>query len=103
VADDGNRQRKPDFRTAVEDLKTLVTVFIERLSKLSPGAWFAIGVVGTLVLARAFLGHLRHLLGVTHALEAPHCNVHRFSLPPLKRGRDPSAPPQVDQHGKCER
>ena len=22
------------------------------------------------------------------ALEAPHCNVHSFSLPPLKRGRD---------------
>src|SRR5215208_1356777 len=49
------------------------------------------------------LGHLRHLLGVTHSLVAPHCNVHRFSLPPLKRGRDPSAPPQVDQHAQCER
>src|SRR5215218_4434410 len=37
------------------------------------------------------LGHLRHLLRVSHALEAPHCNVHSFSLPPLKRGRDPLA------------
>src|SRR5215217_1643131 len=32
------------------------------------------------------LCHLRHLLRVSHALEAPHCNVHSFSLPPLKRG-----------------
>src|ERR671913_1749269 len=44
-----------------------------------------------------FLGHLRHLLWVSHALVAPHCNVHSFRLPPLKRGRDPSAPPKVDQ------
>src|SRR5829696_4872439 len=25
---------------------------------------------------KALLGHLGHLLRVTHALEAPHCNVH---------------------------
>src|SRR5918993_2562697 len=31
------------------------------------------------------LGNLGHLLGVTHALEAPYCNVHSFSLPPLPR------------------
>src|SRR5918992_2845696 len=40
---------------------------------------------------KAFLAQLRHLLRVSHALVAPYCNVHRFSLPPLKRGRDPSA------------
>src|SRR5215203_3210844 len=51
---------------------------------------------------KALLGHLRHLLGVGHALVAPHCNVHSFSLPPLKRGRDRSAPPQVDQRAQCE-
>jgi hypothetical protein len=51
VADDGNHQRKPAFRTAVEGIKTLAKVLIERLSKLSPAALFAIGVVGTLVLA----------------------------------------------------
>src|SRR5215208_3311397 len=50
----------------------------------------------------AFLGHLCHLLRVTHALEAPHCNVHSFSLPPYQRGRDRSAPPQVDQRVQCE-
>src|SRR5829696_9795521 len=31
---------------------------------------------------KALLGHLRHLLGVGHVLEAPHCNIHSFSLPP---------------------
>src|SRR5215211_2936399 len=36
---------------------------------------------------KAFLGHLCHLLRVTHALEPPHCNVHSFSLPPSHRGR----------------
>src|SRR5215203_782706 len=50
----------------------------------------------------AFLGHLGHPLRVTHALVAPHCNVHSFSLPPYQRGRDRSAPPQVDQRVKCE-
>src|SRR5215207_1748504 len=35
---------------------------------------------------KAFLGHLRHLLRVTHALEPPHCNVHSLSLPPYQRG-----------------
>jgi hypothetical protein len=44
VADDGNQQRKPDFRTAVEDLKALAKVLIEKLSLLSPAALFAIGV-----------------------------------------------------------
>src|SRR5215203_7430769 len=43
------------------------------------------------------LDNLRHLLGVTHALVAPYCTVHRFMLPPLRRGRDPSGPPKVDQ------
>jgi Pentapeptide repeats (8 copies) len=51
VADDGNQRRKTDFRTAVEDIKALAKVLLERLSKLSPAALFAIGVVGTLVLA----------------------------------------------------
>src|SRR3712207_7286672 len=50
---------------------------------------------------KAFLAHLRHLLRVSHTLVAPHCNVHSFSPPP-KRGRDPSAPPQVDQRAQCE-
>src|SRR5215208_7220955 len=36
---------------------------------------------------KAFLGHLCHLLRVTHALEPPYCNVHSFSLPPSHRGR----------------
>src|SRR3712207_7975118 len=35
---------------------------------------------------------LRHLSRVGHALVAPHCNVHRFGLPPSHRGRDRSAP-----------
>src|SRR5215213_8780209 len=51
---------------------------------------------------KALPGHLRHLLGVSDALVAPHCNVHSSSLPPSHRGRDRSAPPQVDQHAQCE-
>jgi Pentapeptide repeats (8 copies) len=50
VADDGNKQRKPDFRAAVEEIKALAKVRIERLSNLSPAALFAIGVVGTFAL-----------------------------------------------------
>src|ERR671915_1930008 len=41
---------------------------------------------------KALLGNLRHLLRVSHALEAPHCNVHDFGLPPSHRGRAPSGP-----------
>src|SRR5215218_4183731 len=42
---------------------------------------------------KAFLAHLGHLLGVSHALVAPHCCVHSSTLLPLKRGRAPLAPP----------
>src|SRR3712207_1260765 len=35
---------------------------------------------------KAFLGHLRHLLRVTHTLVSPHCNVHSFTLPPYVEG-----------------
>src|SRR5215203_1498269 len=35
---------------------------------------------------KAFLGHLCHLLRITHALVSAHCNVHRFSLPPYEEG-----------------
>src|ERR671911_1165452 len=51
---------------------------------------------------KAFLAHLGHLLGVTHALVTPHCSVHSSRLPPLKRGRDLLAPPQVYQRAQCE-
>jgi hypothetical protein len=51
VADDGKHQRKPAFRTAVEDLKALAKVLIEKLSLLCPAALFAIGDVVTIFLA----------------------------------------------------
>src|SRR5215212_11680917 len=51
---------------------------------------------------KALLSQLRQLLRVTHTLVSAHCNVHSFSLPPFKRGRDRSAPPKVDQHLQCE-
>src|SRR5215212_10504890 len=35
---------------------------------------------------KAFLGHLGHLLRITHALEAPHCSVHSPSPPPYEEG-----------------
>src|SRR5688500_12619700 len=36
---------------------------------------------------KAFLGYLHHLLGVTHALEAPHCSVHSsLAYLPLREG-----------------
>src|SRR5215213_6213896 len=42
---------------------------------------------------KALLGQLRHLLGVSHALVAPHHSVHSFMLPPPShRGRDPLRP-----------
>src|SRR5215212_3057578 len=41
---------------------------------------------------KALLAQLGYLLRVSHALVSAHCNVHSFSLPPLKRGRDSSAP-----------
>jgi uncharacterized protein YjbI with pentapeptide repeats len=59
MADDGSQQRKPDFRTAVEDAKVLATVLVmelesvlgRRLKLRSPAVVAAIGVVATLVLA----------------------------------------------------
>ena len=59
MADDGSQQRKPDFRTAVEDIKALATVLIieaesvlgRRLNLRSPAVLAAIGVVGIIVLA----------------------------------------------------
>src|SRR5919107_5159366 len=50
----------------------------------------------------AFLGHLCHLLRVSHTLEAPHCNVHRFSLPPLARGRGDQPRLTLHNEVKCE-
>src|SRR5215213_6181350 len=35
----------------------------------------------------ALIDQLPHLLGVAHALVAPHRNIHRSSLPPSHRGR----------------
>jgi len=59
VADDGSQQRKPNFRTAVEDVKALATVVVmklksglgRRLQLRSPAVSFVIGVVVTVVLA----------------------------------------------------
>jgi hypothetical protein len=57
MADDGSQQRKPDLRTAVEDVKALATALLIEAdsafgrSLRSPAALFAIGVVGTIVLA----------------------------------------------------
>jgi hypothetical protein len=59
MADHGSKQRKPDFRTAVEDVKALATVFVmklesvlgKRLKLRSPAVLAAIGVIATLVLA----------------------------------------------------
>jgi Pentapeptide repeats (8 copies) len=59
MADDGSQQRKPDFRTAVEDVKALAKVLAtqpqfvlgRRLNFGSPSVLAAIGVVATLVLA----------------------------------------------------
>jgi hypothetical protein len=31
MADDGSQQRKPDFRTALEDVKALATVLVMKL------------------------------------------------------------------------
>src|SRR5919107_2354587 len=50
---------------------------------------------------KALLGHLGPFWGVSHALDAPHCNVHLFSPPPNRR-RGRRVPPQVDQRAQCE-
>jgi len=59
MADDDSQQRKPDFRTALEDVKALATVLVMKLQSVlgrrlklrSPAVLAAIGVVVTLVLA----------------------------------------------------
>jgi uncharacterized protein YjbI with pentapeptide repeats len=59
MAEGGSQQRKPNFRTAVEDVKTLATavvmklesVFGRRLWLRSPAVSFVIGVAVTVVLA----------------------------------------------------
>jgi hypothetical protein len=59
MADDGSKQRKPDFRTAVEDVEALAMVLVMKLESVlgrrlklrSPAVLAAIGVITTLVLA----------------------------------------------------
>jgi hypothetical protein len=59
MANDGSQQRKPDFRTALEDVKALATVLVmqlesvlgRRLTLRSLAVLAATGVVATLVLA----------------------------------------------------
>jgi Pentapeptide repeats (8 copies) len=58
VADDGSQQRKPDFRTAIEDVKAIAAVVLSRKLNLrspavrSPAVVVAaIGAVATLILA----------------------------------------------------
>jgi hypothetical protein len=59
MANDGSQQRKPDFRTALEDIKALSTVLVMKLESVlgrrlelrRPAVLAAIGVVTTLVLA----------------------------------------------------
>jgi uncharacterized protein YjbI with pentapeptide repeats len=59
MADDGSHQRKPNLRSAVEDVKALATVLVlklesvlgRRLKLRSPAGLFAVGVVVTIVLA----------------------------------------------------
>jgi hypothetical protein len=58
MADDGGQQRKPDFRTAIEDVKALATVLVteleyalgRRLQLRSPAVLAAIGVIATLLV-----------------------------------------------------
>jgi hypothetical protein len=59
MADDGSQQRKPDFRTALEDAKALATVLVmnlesvlgRRLELRSPAVLAADGGAATLALA----------------------------------------------------
>jgi hypothetical protein len=59
MADDGSEQRKPDFRTAVEDVKALATVLIMKLESVlgrrlklrSPAVLAAFGVIATLIIS----------------------------------------------------
>jgi hypothetical protein len=39
MADDGSQHRKPDFRTAVEDVKTLATVLVIKLESVFGSPW----------------------------------------------------------------
>jgi uncharacterized protein YjbI with pentapeptide repeats len=79
MADDGSQQRKPDFRTAVEDVKALATVLVmklepvlgRRLTLRSPAVMAAIGVVATLVLALVVV----IVLVLTHGARAVAANA----------------------------
>jgi hypothetical protein len=54
MADDGSQQRKPDFRTAIADVKALATVLV--LNKESQvNLWLARALVAIVVLALAIL------------------------------------------------
>jgi hypothetical protein len=39
MADDGRQHRKPDFRTAVEDVKSLATVLVVNLESVFGSPW----------------------------------------------------------------
>jgi uncharacterized protein YjbI with pentapeptide repeats len=65
MADDGSQQRKPDFQSAVEDVKALATVFGKRLQLRSPAVVMIIGVAATLVLVLAVVMVLLRTGGTT--------------------------------------
>ena len=61
MADDGSKQRKPNLRSAVEDVKALVTVLVmelefvlgRRLKSPSPAVFLIVGVAATLIVTSA--------------------------------------------------
>jgi hypothetical protein len=61
MANDGSQQRKPDFRTALEDVKALATVLVmqiesglgRRLTLRSPAVFLIVGVAATLIVTSA--------------------------------------------------
>jgi hypothetical protein len=61
MANDGSQQRKPDFRTALEDVKALATVLVmqiesglgRRLTLRSPADFLFVGVAATLIVTSA--------------------------------------------------
>jgi hypothetical protein len=76
MADDSRQQRKPDLRSALEDVKALATVLVmklesvlgRRLNLRSPAVLAAVGVVATLVLALVVIVALLLTAGGSKAL-----------------------------------
>jgi hypothetical protein len=62
MADDGSQHRKPDFRTAVKDVKTLATVLVINLESVFGSLWHTRPKACTQTVSKLPMQHVTSIL-----------------------------------------